>query len=86
MFNFNNLYFPSKNNDKASIKDVFPHPVSPIKIIGTFALILKYIKIIFTKLSIVNSYSSNFRPKYNVFDFGVKNILLNSLIKFDLSK
>ena len=45
----------SKNSDNFLISEVFPHPVSPIIITGTFALIRNIINIIFEKLSAVNA-------------------------------
>ena len=50
--NFSPLFFNSLN---FLIKYVFPHPVSPIIIIGIFALILINIKHILRKLSLVNT-------------------------------
>ena len=44
------------NLESILIKDVFPQPVSPIIIIGIFALILNKINIILIKLSAVKTY------------------------------
>ena len=45
------------NSDNFLIREVFPHPVSPIIIVGIFSLILNNIKIILMKLSAVKTYS-----------------------------
>ena len=39
------------------MREVLPHPVSPIIIVGIFSLILSNINIIFIKLSAVKTYS-----------------------------
>ena len=68
------------NSDNFLIKEVLPHPVSPIIITGIFSLILSNIKIILMKLSAVKTYS----PTISSIDF--KLFLSTSLASLILSE